>query len=67
MNNGSMDKSQIQKMTFILNALEDGWAVKKKEDTYIFTKKHENKKKVFMENYLEEFIISNMTRTILEK
>lgn len=62
-----MDKSQIQKMTFILNALEDGWAVKKKEDTYIFTKKHENKKKVFMENYLEEFIISNMTRTILEK
>lgn len=67
MNNGSMEKSQIQKMAFILNALEDGWTVKKREDSYIFTKKHENKKKIFMENYLEEFIVSNITRSIVEK
>jgi hypothetical protein len=26
---------------------------------YIFTKKHENKKEVFQENYLEQFILEN--------
>jgi hypothetical protein len=58
--NAQFDKSKIQKMAFVLNALEDGWSVKKRDESYIFTKKHENKKEIFMENYLEDFIISNM-------
>jgi len=58
--NAQFDKSKIQKMAFVLNALEDGWVVKKRGDSYIFTKKHEDRKEVFMENYLEDFIISNM-------
>ena len=58
--NIKFDKSQIQKMVFIMNALDTGWCVKKNGDTYIFTKKHENKREVFMEKYLENFIISNM-------
>lgn len=47
---------KIKKMTFIMNALDNGWTVKKKEDKYIFTKKHENQKKVFNDDYLWEFI-----------
>lgn len=58
--NISLEKSKIQKMAFVLNALEDGWVVKKKGESYIFTKKHENKKEIFKESYLEDFIISNM-------
>jgi hypothetical protein len=55
-----VDKPTLQKMTFIMNALEKGWSVKKNNDSYIFTKKHENRKEVFMESYLEKFIIANM-------
>jgi hypothetical protein len=59
-NNIKIDKLQYQKMGFIMNALDTGWCVKKNGDSYIFTKKHENKREVFMEKYLENFIISNM-------
>lgn len=48
-------------MTFIYNSLEDGWEVRKKEEnSYIFKKKHHNEKEIFMENYLEKFVVSNM-------
>jgi len=56
-----IDKPKLQKMTFIMNALEKGWSVKKNNDSYIFTKKHENRKEVFMESYLEKFIVTNMS------
>lgn len=55
----NLDKTQIHKMVFIMNALEKGWTIKKKEDKYIFTKKHENKKEIFQENYLERFVLDN--------
>jgi hypothetical protein len=56
----SVNKKDYQKMMFIMNALEDGWKVRKVDDAYIFTKKHENRREVFKENYLETFILSNM-------
>ena len=56
-----LGKSQFQKMMFLMNALEKGWSIKKQQDNYIFTKKHENKREIFEENYLERFIISNST------
>jgi len=43
-----------------MNALDQGWSIKKKDESYIFTKKHENKKEIFQENYLDEFIKTNM-------
>jgi len=49
----------MNKMMFIMNAIESGWTVKKHEDSYVFTKKHENKREVFMENYLEKFVLAN--------
>jgi len=54
------DKKTLAKMKFIYNALEKGWSVKKNDDTYVFTKKHEGKREVFMENYLEKFIQDNI-------
>jgi len=55
-----IDSAMQQKMKFIMNALENGWSVKKIEDQYIFTKKHEGRREVFMADYLEKFIEKNM-------
>jgi hypothetical protein len=49
-----------RKMIFIMNALEDGWSVKKINHSYVFSKKHENKREVFLDSYLEKFIEYNM-------
>ena len=59
--NYSINQPIVQKMMFIMNALAKGWTVKKSKDSYIFTKKHENKKEIFQENYLETFIASNFS------
>tara|TARA_X000000950_G_C13858476_1_gene637648 strand:+ start:1300 stop:1551 length:252 start_codon:yes stop_codon:yes gene_type:complete len=56
-----INKPMFQKMLFITNALEQGWSVKKSKDSYIFTKKHEGKKEIFAENYLETFVASNFS------
>jgi hypothetical protein len=58
-NNLKIEKPVFQKMVFITNALEQGWTIKKSNNTYIFSKKHENRHEVFQENYLETFLISN--------
>lgn len=52
--------SQYHKMKFIYNAIEQGWSVKKKDNSYIFKTKHNGKQEVFNEDYLEEFILKNM-------
>jgi hypothetical protein len=62
----SLNKKQIQVMAFLANALEKGWSVKKRNAEYIFSKKHEGKREVFQENYLETFIHSNLDTSILK-
>jgi hypothetical protein len=59
--NVQMNKKKFQKMLFIMNALDNGWGIKKTNDLYIFTKKHEGKREVFQENYLETFFRENLT------
>lgn len=54
-----MSKRQFKKMMFLYNALDEGWTVKKSQDAYIFTKKHENRREIFQENYLETFLATN--------
>jgi len=54
-----LNKSNYQKMIFITNALEQGWTIKKKNDSYIFLKKHENRREIFQENYLDTFLKTN--------
>jgi len=56
-----INKAMFQKMLFLTNAIEKGWTVKKSNDSFIFTKKHENKREVFQEDYLETFVSSNFT------
>jgi hypothetical protein len=53
---------ELQKMSFINNAIDAGWAVKKRQDKYIFWKKHENKKEVYLDTYLQTFIEANLSR-----
>ena len=66
--NIKIDKPIFQKMLFIMNALDNGWSVKKSMDSYIFTKKHENRREIFKEDYLEQFLLTNSsTNTILSK
>ena len=57
--NSSIDFIKLQKMAFIFNALENGWSIKKKDKLYIFTKKHEGKKEVYLDTYLKRFMVEN--------
>ena len=62
----NINPKQLKIMIFLMNALEKGWCIKKKDEQFIFTKKHEGKKEVFDENYLEQFIQSNFDMNILK-
>jgi hypothetical protein len=58
--NLELDKIKFQKMVFLFNALDNGWSIKKRNESYIFTKNHEGKKEIFDENYLSIFMKDNM-------
>jgi hypothetical protein len=58
--NVKINAIQFQKMIFLWNALEEGWAIKKNNDSYIFSKKHEGKKEVLREDYLLRFMKTNL-------
>ena len=47
-------------MAFIFNSVEEGWTIQKKEGTFIFSKKHEGKKEMYEEEYLNTFLRSNL-------
>jgi hypothetical protein len=50
----------FQIMAFIFNSVEEGWTIRKKEGTFIFSKKHEGKKEMYEEQYLNTFLMSNL-------
>ena len=62
--NIKIEKPIFQKMMFLANALEEGWSIRKSKDSYIFTKKHENKREIFQEDYLEKFVLTNSTNIL---
>ena len=55
-----IDKIKFQKMVFLYNALDNGWTIKKRNESYIFTKNHEGKKEIFEESYLSIFMKDNI-------
>ena len=57
--NKHIDPIMLHKMAFLYNALENGWCIKKKNNAYIFTKNHEGKKEVYLDNYLKRFMKEN--------
>ena len=44
----------------MFNAVQSGWKVSMKDDTYVFTKKHEGKKEIYLDTYVKSFIEKNM-------
>ena len=59
-NTQKIDNIEQHKMIFILNALENGWSIKKNKKKYFFQKKHNNEKEIFLDNYLNIFIKNNI-------
>jgi|UniRef100_A0A6C0JA95 hypothetical protein len=55
------DRIHLQKLNFIYSALNNGWSIKKNKDTFIFSKKHENRREVFNDDYLTKFVLDNST------
>jgi hypothetical protein len=55
-----IDTIVFQKMLLLYNSIEDGWCIKKKNGSYVFTKNHENKKEVLNDSYLLKFIDTNL-------
>ena len=55
-----LNKKEFDKMNFIMNAVEDGWSVRKINDNYVFKRKHDGKQEVFRKEYLDDFIYKNM-------
>lgn len=58
--NINMDELEFHKMKFIYNAIQSGWEVKLKNNNYIFKKKHNNQKEIYLENYIKTFVEENM-------
>jgi hypothetical protein len=54
-----IDNITFQKMTFLYNAINDGWTIKKRKDAYIFMKNHECKKEILLDSYLHTFMEEN--------
>lgn len=55
----SLDNNILNKMIFLYNAVNDGWKIEKKNNLYIFRKKHDNKEEIYSDAYLENFITDN--------
>jgi len=58
----TIDNIELQKMSFIYNALDSGWSIKKANKSYIFSKNHEGKKEIFDEQYLAIIIKDNINK-----
>jgi len=48
-------------MNFLYNAIHEGWTVTKQKNKYVFTKRHDGRKEVFSENFLDVFVQTNLT------
>lgn len=55
-----VDSVKFQKMLLLFNSIEQGWSVKKRGDSYVFSKNHEGKKEVLEDSYLIKFMKSNL-------
>jgi len=47
-------------MNFLYNAINEGWTVTKQKNKYIFTKRHDGRKEVFSESFLDTFVQTNL-------
>lgn len=55
---------RMRVLGFIASALEDGWTVKKKSGSYVFSKPHEGKKQVFSQEFLADFVEKHLSASL---
>jgi hypothetical protein len=55
-----VDTFKYYKMLLLFNSIEEGWTVKKNDDAYVFKKNHENKREIFDDSYLLNFMKINL-------
>lgn len=53
-------KNKIYVMHFVMNTLENGWTIRKKNDNFVFRKKHKNRDEVYSDDYLINFLKINV-------
>jgi hypothetical protein len=54
-------KNKIYVMHFVMNTLENGWTIRKKNNNFVFRKKHKNRDEVYSDDYLINFLKINIT------
>ena len=57
-------RQEIYIMIFLMNALEGGWSIRKKENNFVFRKKHNHKKEIYSDDYLVNFLKTNLKNII---
>jgi hypothetical protein len=55
-----IDVIKFQKMLLLYNSIEQGWSIKKRQNSYVFSKHHEGKKEVLEDSYLLKFMKTNL-------
>lgn len=55
-----VDSIKFQKMILLYNSIEQGWTIKKRNDSYVFIKNSESKKEVIQDSYLLNFMKNNL-------
>ena len=65
--NYKIDTIQFQKMVLLFNAIEEGWTVKRRKDSYVFTRNNENQIEVLHDSYLIKFMKTNLDLTKIIK
>jgi hypothetical protein len=55
-----VDSIKFQKMILLYNSIEQGWTIKKRNDSYVFIKNSESKKEVIQDSYLLNFMKDNL-------
>jgi len=58
--NVKVDVITFQKMILLFNSIEQGWSVKQRTGSYVFTKSLENKKEILEDSYLLKFMKTNL-------
>ena len=51
--------NKIYVMHFVMNTLENGWTIRKKNDNFVFRKKHRNRDEVYSDDFLINFLKIN--------
>jgi len=60
----NIDSITMHTMIFIQNALIDGWSIKKKQSSYVFTKKHEGRREILRDDFLPNFIKGSFSQKL---